>query len=127
MKKAISLILVLMMCLSLCACGKSRSAMLNEAKTLNWSAAHKVLRSNGAKFDLEYAGKAWKYTGTVLRVYSSYCDMASEKYNGSFVNTLTVCMDTEDLAKISPGNMITVVGIMDKNRARLTDAFLVEN
>ena len=123
MKKAISLILALAMCLSLCACGggnvtpetaeaptettapeevkMSKDEMLNVAVEIDDYRTE--IMDNIARAEAKYVGNVYYITGHVS-------DLSNDHLN---VGDFTVYLPTEDIIKVSTGQKITVVGKID--------------
>lgn len=91
-------------------CAAAKEYMISIAEELDWGAAHDLYLSNGAKAELEYDGKIVKWTAKVNEIADSYCYMANETYNGYPLNSITVYMETDELAKLNKYQMITVIG-----------------
>ena len=75
MKKAISIMLVLVMALSLCACGKivtsnapSKSHVVVNGETFSISDFEKLVKDNNYKFENTYLGKTATVTGKVTKI-----------------------------------------------------------
>jgi len=106
MKKALSLILALVMCLSLCACGGN-----NETKEPIESVSSNELfndTDNGAKAELN-VGKGTTIYGKITNISSSSCAVALIYPKGSFVS---LEMPIEQLAELNPNQFIAAEGIV---------------
>lgn len=123
MKKAISLLLALVMCLSLCACGggsnapdttdaptettepeevkMSKEEMLNIAVEIDDYRTE--MKDNIARAEAKYVGNVYYITGHVS-------DISNDHLN---VGDFTVYLPKEDIIKFSTGQKITVVGKID--------------
>ena len=110
MKKAASLILALVMCLSLCACGNSRvKKNAATAPNLDLTAYYSMCLENEAKAKAEFHGNIYRYTGKVFQINSNYCVV--EQYTKKFGRkTIYVYLDSEDLIKLSKGEKYTFAG-----------------
>ncbi|MDO4815908.1 MAG: hypothetical protein Q4A83_04800 [Bacillota bacterium] len=114
MKRFIVSLLVLMMCLSLCACAQSTEKMLEEAIELNWQNVHDEYLENAARAAEEYDGKIVKWTATVYDIGIDNVSMAESAYMGAPLNAITVHFneDEDGISNLSDGDVITIVGTM---------------
>jgi len=108
MKKAISLILALVMCLSLCACGgPSREEMLATAQEVSVNDLSNAFYDNKARAEANYIGKPLKITGKVHSIEADHFIFRST--GGQY--GVNVYLSKEELMGINKGDTITVIGI----------------
>ena len=123
MKKVISFVLSLVMCLSLCACNSSSKAMQDPATApfLDLDAYGALKKEDPDQAKKEYDGKAFRCTGAVVyknisegkcyfgvEEYDSYLTMYITKY------TLCICLANEaDFEKVKSSETYTFAGILD--------------
>lgn len=105
MKKILTVLLALAMCLSLCACGKSAEDLYEESPNLSLSEAGAEIDSNKARAKELYDGKTFVVKAFVQEIESK------EVYLTSGSGFLAVSFkDKEDMLEFSQGDTITVVG-----------------
>ena len=111
MKKTISLFLVLVLCLSLCACGSAESQLskddlISNAITTNVSILQAAVYQNKAKAKQDYCNKPIIVSGKAILVEDDHVVICDSQ----------VCLDAylsiDDLVKIDTDSNITVVGII---------------
>lgn len=121
MKKALSLLLAFVMCLSLCACGGGNDKENNDTST-NDSTREKsiskdemmqcaveiddyksAMQENKARAEATYIGNVYYITGKVSNIESDHID----------VGDFTVYLPREDIMQVSKGQQIKVVGKID--------------
>lgn len=126
MKKAISLLLALVLCLSLCACGgdntnETPSETTNAAETSigkdDMLAVAKAVGSdqiridtfeNKAKATQLYCNTTLKVTGYVVSIEEDHIKLGDDFYAG--VTVIDVYLPIEDLAALERRQLVTVVG-----------------
>lgn len=140
MKKIFSLLLVFAMILSLCACGGNNnstettnttntndSAKVDEnIPLLNLEQLWSTLDSNEAKAISEYNKKQYKVTLQVMNIKSDSFEYATT-YLGS-KRFVCVKLPTEELANLSSGEEITVLGtvVLSGRYVYINDASIVK-
>lgn len=144
MKKLITLLLTIIVCFSLCACGKkiSREEILEKAEIIEniqeiqewkktdtdancngWSvrALQEAKHKNEAKFNETYIGNVYIITGLACDIKDNYCMLGYGGYSdlakGITINKdghIKVYLSSDELVNLSWGNEITVVGQFEK-------------
>lgn len=138
MKKAVSLILALMLLLSLCACGdsaqkgQSKEEMLENAETFLADEITLDIAGNKARAQ-SYEGKTLQITGHILGIEEDHCSVVARIVDGdncTYVNSydywnsfnigivFLVYLPSEDLANLNLGDGIQFVGVVDKVETR---------
>ncbi len=141
MKKALSLILALTLCLSLCACGGnaedethkqteetketlSNEDIWNSAESITAEQLWNAIGGNAAKAET-YVGKTLKITGTVIEIEKDNCYIMSHENENTTINHfedgvkfdcefgIRVYLKAEELAELNVGNVITFAGVVD--------------
>lgn len=123
MKKVISFVLILIMCLSLCACNNSAKETQDPATApfLDLDAYGALKEEYPDRAKTEYDGKTFRCAGAVVykntgegkcyfgvEEYDSYLTMYITKY------TLCICLSNdEDFERVKPGKTYTFAGILD--------------
>ena len=116
MKKALPLLLALVLCLSLCACG--RSSVKQKASTapyLDLTTYFLTENENEAKAEAEYDGNIYRYTGIVVEIDSDYCAVGYYNMSGEPVYQMYVHLAKEDLVMLSTGETYTFAGEFESN------------
>ncbi len=124
MKKALSLILALVMCLSMCACGgdnskgntsnkpetttMSKEDMLAVAEVVSPVQIEKDSNSNIAKAKQLYCGKVLEVTGVVASVKENYVEVGVDTSIAGTV--IDVYLPIEELLLLESRQKITIVG-----------------
>ena len=129
MKKVLSLILALVMCLSLCACGggsdnnkdntnntsknpetttMSKDDMLSAATAVCSDQIDNDTFENKAKATQLYCNKVLKVTGFVVSIEEDHIKLGDDFYAG--VTVIDVYLPIEDLAMLEKGQLVTIVG-----------------
>lgn len=127
MKKLLSLILALVMCLSLCACGSdkgkdntnntgknpeattmSKEDMLAAAEVVTPSQITQDTNSNIAKAKQLYCGKVLEVTGVVAAVKENYVEIGVDTSVAGAV--IDVYLPTEELLLLESRQKVTIVG-----------------
>ena len=97
--------------------------MLSQAEDVNWTKLKEEYSENKAKFEIDYMGKIFKYTGEVREIQTSYCILKQDNgkvyYSGGtpyvqFENETKVILPKEELAELKTGKKITVTGKLTK-------------
>ena len=125
MKKILSLILVLVMCLSLYGCGGNNvEEQAASAPSLNLQTYRDMREENKATADAEYDGNIYRYTGIITEVNSTYC--VAGTYEGSY--EIDIYLEQEDLLKLNTGEMYTFAGVFESEALvpNLNDAILID-
>lgn len=129
MKKILSLFLVLVTLVSLCACGKSanKEDMLANAIELNWRNVYDEYLANEARAKNNYDGKIVKWTAKIYDISDNSVTMANETYNGLPLNGITVYLSKEEIIELDDLQKITVVGKLNLSSfTSISNAFIVD-
>ena len=120
MKKAVSLILALMLPLSLCACGAecgsgtsqmSKKDMLSSAESVDMKDFTDVVDNNIVSAKQLYCGKVLEVTGVVGEIKEDHIALVYEStYSGKIID---VYLSTEELAFLQLFQKIVVVGLTE--------------
>lgn len=135
MKKTVSLILALMMCLSLCACGgPSREEMLEQAVKLDRTELLETMTENAERAKKEYNGKIVE-----LKDVPVYFELGGKKLRTDYriplkpagFTTLSIKIELseDEMLTVSEGDCISVVGVLEVKSeydAVLNNAFLIK-
>ena len=124
MKKALSLLLALVLCLSLCACGgadeknntnknpetttMSKEDMLAAAEVVTPSQITQDTKSNIAKAKQLYCGKILEITGVVAAVKENYVEIGVDTSVAGAV--IDVYLPAEELLLLESRQKVTIVG-----------------
>lgn len=121
MKKAMSIILALVLCLSLCACGSndgksntnnnlemSKEDMLATAEVVTPSQITQDTKSNIAKAKQLYCGKILEVTGVVAAVKEDYVEIGVDTSVAGAV--IDVYLPAEELLLLESRQKVTIVG-----------------
>ena len=125
MKKVISLLLALVMCLSLCACGGdndtpeatetpteateeqlSKEDLIANAITTDITTLQTAVYQNEVKAKQDYCGKPIIVSGKAIRVEDDHVEICDSQVS------LDAYLSIDELVKISTQTNITVVGII---------------
>jgi len=112
MKKALSLILALVMCLSLCACGSedkkdnvkstpTQEELMASIETFNLTKFRKDCTDNLLRAKETYIGKVYKISGFIAEIKEDCC---------VFDSSVVVPLSKDTITRLSVGDCITVVG-----------------
>ena len=111
MKRATSLLLAIVLCLSLCACGGgngnvaegklSKEELLSSAKVFNRNTYMDDCRANLLRAEEKYVGKIFKLTGVVKEINVDSCVL---------YNDVIVPLDKDTLKKLTVDKSICIVG-----------------
>ena len=126
MKKAISLLLALVLCLSLCACGSgndtpetteaptettspevtvmTKEEMLEQALEAQLHEVENEFHENLAKAKQEYCNKVLKLTGRIANIAEDHIELGTGWY------TVDVYLPIEDLITLQTQQQVTIVG-----------------
>ena len=129
MKKILSLFLVLVTLVSLCACGKSanKEDMLANAIELNWRNVYDEYLANEARAKNNYDGKIVKWTAKIYDISDNSVTMANETYNGLPLNGIKVYLSKEEIIELDNLQKITVVGKLNLSSfTSISNAFIVD-
>ena len=129
MKKILTLFLVLVTLVSLCACGKSanKEDMLANAIELNWRNVYDEYLANEARAKNNYDGKIVKWTAKIYDISDKSVTMANETYNGLPLNGITVYLSKEEIIELDKYKKITVVGKLNLSSfTSISNAFIVD-
>ena len=122
MKKAVSLILALVKCLSLCACGGNsgetagtltKDEMVETAESLDCATILSDYEGNPVNAKDQYTGKVFTFEGYVERITSSYVTIVpvcTPHRNGSASVEVYLTLDADDVKKLSTNEVATFVG-----------------
>ena len=122
MKKAISLLLTLILCLSLCACGDTakmtKEDMLAVAEEVNAKQINDDY-DNQARAKQLYCGKTLKITGKVEEIHEDYILLGGATEN--YCPAVWVYLSTDDLVLLEQGQQITIVGQTETELRKAAD------
>lgn len=126
MKKALSLIFALLLCMSLCACS-SRNRVKKQVSSAPYISllSYRIMREeNEAKAEAEYNGNIYRYTGIITEINSTYC--VAGTYEGSY--EIYIYLEQEDLVKLNKGESYTFAGVFESTvlTPNLNDAILID-
>ena len=152
MKKALSLILALVLCLSLCACGGNQSSdpnpsaetqpskedILKEASDMNLVAAGKAFEENKVNAQDTYYNKYYTIVGTVRQIESDEVIINPiNAVSGSAFSSASQChvkLPVDEIKMLSTFDVIKVCGKLtdfkkgyDNYTLTLDEAFYVDN
>lgn len=132
MKRVLSFVLALMMCLSLCACGGGSTKTLSKDEMLanaTTAFAHEItLDIAGNKARAEgYIGKTYCITGHICKIEDDYCMVLARSVDGDHCQNIhsdgwyafncntvfLVHLSTEELANLNLCDGIEFVGVID--------------
>lgn len=105
---------------------KVRSSLVETSPELYLDILWNSIETNKAKAKTDYEGNTYKIKVKVMNIQTNYFDYSIE-YNNN-IKTLRVCMSTEELAKLTAGDYITVLGTLTNisGTPRLLEAFDIE-
>lgn len=140
MKKILTVLLALAMCLSLCACGSAGNNGGNfltksEWKDIGNKESTLTFNPNGTGIfegrDMTWAQtdqKIVKWSAKVYDIYGDSCQMAIKQSGSTPVNSIFVYMGTDELIKFNKFDEITIVGVLeiDDHYYQIGGAFVVE-
>ena len=143
MKKALSLILVLVLCVGLCACNKpgeetegmTKDKMITSATILKCGQLHEDYNENIVNANEKYIGKAFKVTGWIFDISVDHISLTPlvPGVDGTTFEGCSVYLENEDLKKVKKGEIITVVGEISAYHSsnmfaiEMRNAYLVDN
>lgn len=141
MKRIITLLLTVAMCIALCACGgnggMSKEKMLEIAQELDIADISTTFSQNEARAKETYVGNTYTVSGYIENITSDYCVI--EKKGPSTTNyELRVYLSKDDLVKVNTGEKILVVGEITalesiieypiaEQFAEMKNAYLIDN
>ena len=126
MKKVVSLLLALVMCLSLCACGGgndagshaettipeetviSKDEMLKQAVAIDIDSFLKECSANIAKVKLDYVGKSCLFEAEVFEIQEDYIIVRSKYLEAK------IYLPIEEIVELQTNQYVELVGILDK-------------
>ena len=131
-KKILSMLIILVLALSLCACGKSsdefdKEEYIANAKTVDVEELCDAVMENAAKAEMTYGGNQYKMTLTPEDIEENRFRCWYFPSNGGS-RSLFVYMETEDLAKLEVESEVTIVGTVEitGDFLQINNAFIVE-
>ena len=146
MKKALSLLLALVLCLSLCACGSNsaeskasqedpKTQMLSSATTLQCGTVYEDFEENELNAKDKYIGKAFTVTGYIYSISTDSIQLTpfAPAIDWTTFEGCTVYLPTEELKQVKKGEIITVVGKISNRYSgsmfgiEMNEAYLVSN
>ena len=108
---------------------QSKEEMVAPAQDFVYDDFRNLQEENEAKAEAEYDGKIFKRTAFVEEVKTDYF-ILSEKWGNRYISPIVVELPKEELAKLSVGDEVTVVGEFeyepDPNISKLVNAVLIE-
>ena len=130
MKKTISLLLALVLCLSLCACGGGNSNTPDTPETTETTAPLEVLMtkdemlasaveidnyeaefaSNKLRAEEKYIGNNYLVVGNIVGIESTHIEIQSIVDNSVSLGIISVSLPEEDLMKLTTGQRVQIVG-----------------
>lgn len=125
-KSLIALLAVLVMCLSLTACGEpTKEELMEDAIEVTCEELTFACLDNKAKAEQTYEGKTVALTGTICRIETEGAYISED---GSWNEQYRVCFETDVLAELSTGQTITVVGTLENlvTFPQIVDPVLIE-
>ncbi len=137
MKKFIVLLLAVLLCFSLCACGEknddtqndkgSSTESISSAPFLDLDLMYNIIETNEAQANLNYNKKMFKVKVTVMNIGTDRFSYRYKNYRGE-TKSFDVHMPMDVLATLSNGSHIIVYGklILSGSYASLHDAILVD-
>lgn len=123
MKKVISMIMVIVLCVSMCACGSGelkdtavQSSVFVNGETYTLQEFKDIAENNSLKFS-KYIGKGATVTGKITEIET---DWISSNLNHSFDVTITIeskwCFEVSSnnpmLDNINLGDIVTITGVI---------------
>ena len=136
MKKIISLVLVVGMCLLLFACKKEDTndeAKAATAPVLDLDAYKAAKKEDPEQAADEYEGQLYRFTGTVIKINDDYCVLGYEQFNPIFdmhqtYYEMKIYLNKKALNKLEIGSEYTFAGRLEagKDYPILQDAILIE-
>ena len=106
MKRIITLMLTVAMCISLCSCGSmSKEKMLENAQEITTKQLLSDFRDNEAKANQTYVGNTYILSGYVTEITDEYC---------AFGDSIKVYLPHDELVSLEKDKKIRVVGEIDK-------------
>lgn len=154
MKKAISVLLALVMCLGMCACGTypsaqdnatsmqnntsqvdPKDAMLSSATELKCGTLYDDYDENELNAIDKYVGKAFTVTGYIYGLNTEYIQLTpfAPAIDSTTFEGCTVYLPTDDLKQVRKGQIVTVVGKISEYTpssmfaVEMDEAYLVSN
>ena len=123
MKKAISLVLALVLCIGLCACSKEAAVDTPTAKKLSVSEVKTALDGNGWQLDIQSAGdQVTRFTVTISSINAE--NLLDKSYARNAINHLLQGVARPQEYQVCMGILpvMQVISIFDKT-SQETDAF----
>ncbi len=118
MKKVISLIMALVLCLPLCACSArnkmTKEEMLSAARDFDYAAFSKSIEENKLRAEEAYVGNIYKIDGFIKTINKNSCTLSFLSSIGTLEGDVTVPLSRDELKKLNVNERITVVGDIRK-------------
>lgn len=148
MKKALSLLLALVLCLSLCACGGNESTdipadtnstadavmtkeeMLENAQNLNYFDFEKNVTENMVRAEEMYVGNIFKMAGFVTEINDNGCVLSCLNTSNYLSGYIHVPLTRKELMNLNVNERIVVVGEISeitKGSVKFGSAYYVSN
>ncbi len=127
MKRALSFLLLLGICLSLCGCSQpaiptgetisnetiSKEEMASNAKSIRWNKILEDYEANPVRAASIHEGQIYKYTGTVDDFLSG--NRISIRPSGTAdLFSIVVTLSEGEILEISKGDTVEVIGVVEK-------------
>ena len=118
MKRIITLMLTVAMCISLCACGGkvSKEEMLKNAQEIDIIDLLEDYGENSVRAKETHVGKTYTVTGYIFDIKDDYVILTESRgYSSNFgLSSLHVYLSKDELTSLNANNRITVVGKIDE-------------
>ena len=114
MKKILTVVLSVIICISFSSCGKeSKDDMLKKAtKTTNQQLGDE-LHENVARAKEKYVGKYFSVTGLVANIHEDHIDICAGADNVEY-GLLSAYLPKDELISVQKSSLITVIGKIDE-------------
>lgn len=142
MKKYVALVLALMLCLSLCACGgdndtptnktaMTREDMLSSANSFDYSTFSENAAENTIRAEETYVGNIYEISGFVDKINDDSCILKVLSSSGILEGFINVPLSRDELLMLNTNERITVVGeiseIISEKSIKLGSAYYISN